>query len=102
MPQERGLLIKKEKEELTESVLSLKDGINELLVDKEQSSADLVTFDVKRDSLMELLTARDTVLEGLLVTVGAELDYIEFPKDSLELQKNLFGKAEDTLEERPT
>lgn len=77
-------------DELTGSVLFLKDRVRKRLMAKKSPGAHLVPLDTERDSWEELWAARDTELVGIWVVGGAKSFYVELLKDRLEQQNTSF------------
>lgn len=92
--------MEKEKGEFKRLVPSYKNRVEELLVDEKLSRADFVAAGLERDSLRELLAAKNADLEGLRVTVGARSDYVKLSRGRVMQQQPSLQKTEAALEMR--
>lgn len=71
---ERLLLVEKEIDKLGQLISSPEDCVQELLVSKHSSGANLVGMGVETDLLKTFLTARDRAIKVLWMTLGGKAD----------------------------
>lgn len=87
------LLVEKNEDQLNQSLSSLKNRVEYLLVDKQLSESDFIALCVEMELPKKFLAAKYTEVERLRATVRAKSDYVALLKGHMVQQKTSIEKT---------